>query len=350
MSDERKIIAVIKRAMPAVVSVIIEKKLQDLQKEMPHELYSFLPGKEHGQKFPTKLPKFLADSDGMVTVGNGSGFIVQSGGLILTNRHVVSDKNAQYVVILNDGRKLPAEILSRDPINDIAILKIKASKLPTLKLGNAARLELGQSVIAIGNALGLFRNTVSVGIISGLSRSISAKEDDKSPSQELRGLIQTDAAINVGNSGGPLVDLNGRVVGINAAIISGAQSIGFAIPVKAAERDLADLRKFGRIRTAYLGLRYIVLEEHMQIKMKTPVAYGAYVISESPHDPGVTPGSPAAEARLKDKDIVLEFSGKKVDTDHPIQDYLENKEPGDEAELLVLREGHRFRVKVILAE
>ena len=155
-------------------------------------------------------------------------------------------------------------------MNDVAILKIKTDGLPSLELGDATKLQLGQSVIAIGNALGIFRNTVSVGIVSGLSRSITAQAEPDAPPQEMRGLIQTDAAINPGNSGGPLVDAKGLVVGVNAAIVSGAQSIGFAIPVNAARRDLADIKKYGRIRRPLLGLRYMMIDDDMKEKMNLP--------------------------------------------------------------------------------
>jgi len=230
-----------------------------------------------------------------------------------------------------------------------------AGKLPILELGDATRLDLGQSVIAIGNALGVFKNTVSLGIISGLSRSVAAQADPDAPAQEMRGLIQTDAAINPGNSGGPLVDSDGRVVGVNAAIISGAQSISFAIPVNAARRDFSDIKKYGRIRRPLLGLRYLMIDEDVARRMHLPVTYGALVYRETEHDYAVVPDSPAAHAGLREKDIVLTFGNetmgiKKLDRDHPIQDFLENLNVGDEIELVVLRDGKEITTKVKLAE
>jgi S1-C subfamily serine protease len=286
----------------------------------------------------------------MVEVGGGSGCIVHAGGLILTNKHVVSDGLAAYSVILNDGRRFDAEILSRDPVNDVAILKIKATDLPSLNLGDATRLELGQSVIAIGNALGMFKNTVSLGIVSGLSRAITAQADPYSPMQELRGLIQTDAAINPGNSGGPLVDRDGNVVGVNAAIVSGAHSIGFAIPVNAVRRDIEDIKRYGRIRRPLLGLRYIMIDDKLKEKMKLPVSCGALVVNEGPRDPGVVPGSPAARSGIREKDIVLMIDGNKLDCDHPIQDFLEDREVGNVIQLRVLRGGKELNINVTLAE
>src|SRR5579864_1898787 len=268
--DDKRVIKTVKKVMPAVVSIAIAKHLEDLEKDLPKKLYPF-------------VPTSMVDGRGMVEIGGGSVFVVDPNGLILTNKHVISDPKAEYTVILNDERRFPAEILSRDPINDVAILKIKAERLPCLALGDASKLQLGQSLIAIGNALGIFKNTVSVGIVSGLSRAIAAQAEPDAPPQEMRGLIQTDAAINPGNSGGPLVDSDREVVGVNAAIISGAQSIGFAIPVNAARRDLEDIKKYGRIRRPLLGLRYVMIDDDLQKKMKLPMNYGALVLRESDH-------------------------------------------------------------------
>jgi len=334
--DDKRVIKTIKKVMPAVVSIAIAKHLEDLEKEMPKGLYQFTGS--------------MADKRGMVEVGGGSGFIVDANGLIMTNKHVISDAKAEYTVILNDGRRFAGEVLSRDPINDVAILKIKAAGLPCLKLGDATKLELGQSLIAIGNALGVFKNTVSLGIVSGLSRSITAQSEPDAPVQEMRGLIQTDAAINPGNSGGPLVDADGLVIGVNAAIVSGAQSIGFAIPVNAARRDLDDIRKFGRIRRPLLGVRYLMIDDNLKEKMNLPINYGALVVRESEHDFAVVPDSPAEKAGLKEKDIVLELNGKKLERDHPIQDFLENLNVGDEIELLILRGDVQSKVKATLTE
>jgi serine protease Do len=164
-------------------------------------------------------------------VGSGSGFIVSRDGLVVTNRHVVEDPNAEYSVILNDGKKLQAAILVRHAAYDLAVAKIKSDEqFNAVSLGNSDTIRSGQRVIAIGNALGEFQNTVSLGIISGLRRSIVASAGGGT-AEELTDLIQTDAAINPGNSGGPLLDLNGRAIGINTAVAQGAENIGFALPV-----------------------------------------------------------------------------------------------------------------------
>ena len=351
--DEKHVIKIIEKTMPAVVSIVIAKRLEDLEREMPAEHYPFMPGDPNGKKERNNKIKMLdamADDHHMVEIGGGSGCIVDPSGIVLTNKHVVDDIGAEYTVILNDGRRCSGTILSRDPVQDIALLKIDAEKVPFLKLGNALDLRLGQSVIAIGNALGIFKNTVSLGIVSGLSRSIAAQADPDSAPQEMRGLIQTDAAINPGNSGGPLVDGDGRVIGVNAAIVSGAQSIGFAIPINAAKRDLDDLKKYGRIRRPLLGLRYLMIDESLQKKMDLPVSYGAFVIRESENDAAVIAGSPAAKADLHEKDIVLTLNSQRLDADHPIQDFLENLNVGDVVALRILRDGKEITVNVTLEE
>jgi serine protease Do len=335
--DDKRVIKVIKKVMPSVVSIAIAERLTDLEKQFP-------------KGFNPTIPDGTADSRGMVQTGGGSGFIVAANGLILTNKHVVSEKKAEYTVILSDGRSFPATILSRDPINDVAILKIDAKGLPCVRLGDATQLQLGQSLIAIGNALGIFRNTVSVGIVSGLSRSITAQSEPDAPPQEMRGLIQTDAAINPGNSGGPIVDSDGLVVGVNAAIVSGAQSIGFAIPVNAARRDIDDIKKYGRIRRPLLGLRYTMIDKEFQKKMSLGVDYGALVMRETQHDDAVIIDSPAEKAGILENDVVLTFNGKKLDREHPIVDFLEESNVGDVVELSILRDGKEFLAKAVLEE
>lgn len=332
--------------MPAVVSIVISKSLESIEKEIPPEVLPFLPfGQPH-----LNIPEDEIDAHGMIKIGGGSGFIVDSDGIILTNKHVVIDPKAEYTVVANDDKKYKAEVLARDPVDDVAILKIKGKGLPVVELGESTNLDLGESVIAIGNALGIFKNTVSAGIISGLSRSIRAATAPMVPAQELRGLIQTDAAINPGNSGGPLVNLEGKAIGINAAIVFGAQNLGFAIPVNYAKRDLADLKKFGRIKRPLLGLRYLMVDENMKEKMKLPVDYGAMIAGQSPHTPAIIPGSPAHKAGLKERDIIIECDAEKITADHTIQDILEEKEVGDVLTLKVLRGKKNLALEVKLTE
>ncbi len=341
--------------MPAVVTIVISKKLEEIEKEVPPELWSFLPHTPDNKHID--IPKEAVDAHGMVKIGSGSGFIVDQSGIVITNKHVVADPQAEYVCLTNDGQKHKIEILARDPVDDVAIVKIKceAGRLPNIKqaavkLGDSGKLELGQPVLAIGNALGLFNNTVSSGIVSGLSRAISAAPDPKAPVQEMRGLIQTDTAINPGNSGGPLLNLKGEVIGINTAIVFGAQNLSFAIPINAAKRDLVDLKNEGRITRPLLGLRYVNIDSDLKEKMKLPVDYGAIVMGHPPVNEGVIPESPADRAGIQNKDIILECNGAKLTVEKTLQDILGEKDVGDVLNMKVLRGRREFVAKVVLAE
>jgi serine protease Do len=286
----------------------------------------------------------------MVLIGSGSGFFAAEDGTILTNRHVIQDKDAEYTVIWRDKR-YPCEIIARDPINDVAILRIDERETPTVQLGDSARLELGETVIAIGNALGDFSNTVSAGIISGLSRYVFAAGEASHKHQELRGLIQTDAAINPGNSGGPLVNLHSEAIAINTAVVSGAENIGFAIPINHAKRDLADLAAHGRIRKPFIGIRYIVLNENIQARYNLPIGYGAYVLREAGFsDRGIVPGSPAEEAGIREGDIILECDGAPITAERTLQDALEGRNVGDAITVKVRRGASEFESKIKLSE
>ncbi len=216
--------------MPAVVSIIVSENIS----EFPQKLIS--------QKDRKKLKK-IANHDGDIEIGGGSGFIIDKTGVILTNKHIISDPDADYTIITSDGAKHKAKILEGKKDNDIAILKIFKSrkKIFAVKLGNSDKIQLGETVLAFGNAYG-FKNTVSEGIVSGLSRTISAKTEFDLPARKMRHLIQTDAAINPGNSGGPLVNTKGEVIGINTVSLINAESIGLAIPINFAKKDLMKLR------------------------------------------------------------------------------------------------------------
>src|SRR3989344_1451452 len=243
---ERKITEAAQKVLPAVVSITIAKDIKDITRDLPLEFFS-LP---HYQEFlEHEIEHAPKDDQGRIKVGGGSGFFVSGNGLILTNRHVVMDQYATYTVAASGDKKYEALVQAKDPINDVAILKIKSGdKVPAIKMGSTGNIKLGQTVIAVGNALGEFQNTVSTGVVSGLSRFISASSDMMGHQERLRGLIQTDAAINPGNSGGPLVNLDGEAIGINVAVVFGAQNIGFAIPIEKAEKDLEEIKKYGRIR------------------------------------------------------------------------------------------------------
>jgi len=336
-----KITKIIKKSLPAVVSIIATKSLREVEKELPAEVFPLMP---FGMP-DLQIPEEKINVRGMIEVGSGSGFIVDPTGIILTNKHVIADPEAEYEVLTSTGKKYRAEILARDPIDDVAILKIPAIKLPVLKLGNSDKVDLGESVLAIGNALGLFQNTVSKGIISGLLRSISPNDEE-----QLRGLLQTDAAINPGNSGGPLLNFKGEVVGINAAIISGAQNIGFAIPINSAKKDLKDLQEFGKVRRPLLGIRYINIDKNLQEKLNLPVDFGAIIIGKKGTHESVLKGTPAHKAGLKENDIIVECNGQKINTTKTIQDILETMTVGDNMKVKILRNGKSLEIDIKLSE
>ena len=347
MKTHSPLIAIIKKAMPAVVSITISKDVKELEKELSAQQF---PGTSSvGADQPHISPEDI-DGHGMVKIGGGSGFIVDASGVILTNRHVISEPNAQYAVVTDDNETYEAEIIARDPINDVAILKIKADNLYALPLGDSSHIELGQDVLTIGNALGMFKNTVSRGIVSGVSRHIPAQIEPGAKTEELRGLIQTDAAINPGNSGGPLLNMEGEVVGINTAIIFGAQNIGFAIPINAAKKDLEDLKEFGRIRKPLLGVKYIILNDALQRHFKLDVDYGALVIRQDPYDQAVVPNSPADKAGILEHDIILECNNEKITRDVTLQDMLNNFEVGDSLVLKIFRGGKNVETTLKLVE
>lgn len=350
--EENKIIKIIEKTLPAVVSIIITEHLEMIQKNFYPEIVPFIPKNKYGKlKIPKNSIYNKTDTKNKnLEINSGSGFIVDKNGLILTNKHIVEyDHNTEYTVITNDNKKYPAKILSRDPLNDVAILKIEAQNLKTIPLGDSSKIKLGQTVIAIGNALGIFKNTISKGIVSGLLRSIYAAGDKNTESQELRGLIQTDAAINPGNSGGPLIDLNGKAIGINSAMVSGAENIGFAIPINAAKKDLEDIKKYGKIKKPFLGIRYLTINDKIKSDLNLPFNYGALIISEN-FRPAIIENSPAQKAGLKEKDIILECDNKKINENYTILDMLEQKKVGDLINFLVWRNNKKINIIVKLEE
>ncbi|MBI2446746.1 MAG: trypsin-like peptidase domain-containing protein [Parcubacteria group bacterium] len=350
MPEKSPIVKVVKKCAPAVVSIIIAKNLPKLE-NFP-DFSPFLPFNFDPKELYKQIPPEMFDEHGRVKIGGGSGFFISEDGFVLTNKHVVVDPKADYTVVGSGGKKYHAKVVARDPINDIAILKIEGKNLPYIELGDSTNLDLGQTAIAIGNALGQFQNTISSGIISGLSRHITAQAGVDGQQQELRGVIQTDAAINPGNSGGPLVDINGKAIGINSAVVFGAQNIGFAIPVNAAKKALADIKKYGRIRAPFLGLRYILIDPVLKMRHNLPVDYGAMVVPEAtPGDYGVLPASPAEKAGVLEHDIILEVDAKKITKDLPLSDVIQNHEVGDKLRLKILRRGGKeIDATVVLEE
>jgi len=298
LNEESRIIGIVKRIAPAVVQVT-----------------SYKSGSKEG----------LA-----------SGFIVSPNGEILTNNHVVSDSN-KLLVTLADGRELEAKSLGGDPLIDVAIIKVNATGLPTAPLGDSDSLQVGQAAIAIGNPYG-FERTVTVGVVSALGRSIPGG------GASLSNLIQTDAKIYPGNSGGPLLNSSGQVIGVNTAVVGGEVGVlGFAIPINTARRAMNDVRTVGHVRAPWMGISYGDITDEIAQVFKLPVKEGVLVA-------GVENGGPAAIAGIQKGDIIVEVDGKKITDGGDLQRVLQSKNVGDKVAVTIYRDGKRRSIDVTLQE
>ena len=347
---ENAVISAVEAASESVVSIVITKDLPIIERcaydpfgNLPPEFRQFFGG---GGGFTQPCDTGKTEEK---EVGGGSGFVISADGMILTNKHVISDEDANYTVLTNDGEKYDAEVLARDPIQDIAIIKIEspAGGLQVAKLGDSDSIRLGQTAIAIGNALAEFRNTVSVGVISGLARNITARGGDSV--EKIEDLIQTDAAINPGNSGGPLLNLRGEVIGINTAVAENAQGIGFAIPINYAKRAIESVKTLGRIAVPYIGVRYLAITPEVAESQDLPVEHGALVRGGS-DGPAIVADSPAAKAGLLVEDIILEINGQKIDKDQSLISLVQKYNVGETVTLTILRAGETLEIQVTLGE
>jgi len=336
-TQEQKIIDAVKSVSPAVVSIVITKDV---------------PVLEQFQAGPFSFEIRQGGTEKQ-EVGGGSGFIVSLDGMVITNKHVVLDETADYTVFTTSGASFPARVLAKDPVQDLAILKIDqesvidqggdftAKPFPFAELGDSDALQIGQTVIAIGNALGEFRNTVSVGVISGLGRTITASGGNFV--ETIADVIQTDAAINKGNSGGPLLNLAGEVVGINTATVLDAQNIGFAIPADKAKRGLEQVKSLGKIVYPFLGIEYRLVNKTVQQEQNLPVDYGVLVRD-------VVAESSAAKAGVLAGDIILEFNGERISQENSLADIIQKYDPGDAVVLKVLRNKQEKILNATLGE
>jgi serine protease Do len=285
--------------------------------------------------------------------GAGTGMVLTTDGLILTNRHVVDDASATYTVVMSDGKTYPATVVSRDSKNDVAFVRVEAKDLAPVTLGDSGSLKVGQQVVAIGNALGQFQNSVTEGIISGVSRGITAGSGSGmgGSAEELSNLLQTDAAINSGNSGGPLVDLDGQVIGMNTAVAgSGAQNIGFAIPINDIKPLIDSVKTKGRIVRAYLGVRYVSLTKQVATLNNLTVTDGAWVQAAGDANPGVVGGSPADKAGVQEGDIITKINDDKIDATHSLQSLIGKYKTGDKIKLTVIRDGNTTTLEATLED
>lgn len=273
----------------------------------------------------------------------GTGFIVSEDGLVVTNKHVVQNDSVSYTVITKDGDEYAAQEISKDPSNDIAILRIDANNLKPVTLGDSDTLRVGQFAIAIGTALGEFRHTVTTGVVSGLGRGITAGSQFQGFVEQLDNVIQTDAAINPGNSGGPLLNSAGQVIGVNVAVAAGAENIGFAIPVNVLREGLEEFRRTGGFPArAYLGVGYQMIGE--QAATLNDVPQGAYVVE-------VISDSPAVDSDIKVGDIITRFDGVELSEEgSTLAEVITKRKPGDAVTLEVWRDGQTRTITVVLEE
>jgi len=343
VSREDQIVKVIESVSNSVVSVVATKDIPIIEE---YYINPFGDDPLFGQFFQEfQVPQYRQKGTEKKQVSSGTGFFVSNDGLVITNKHVVEDKEAEYTIIINDGSRFNAKVLARDPFQDVAILKVEGSNFKSLSIGDSDKIKIGQTVIAIGNALGEFQNTVSTGIISGLNRNVTLDTGE-----ELQGLIQTDAAINRGNSGGPLVNLAGEVIGINTAMAQSAENIGFALPINIAKRDVEDAKQYSEIKYPYMGIRYQMVTSGTKEKYKLPVDYGLVLVKGTNGEAAVFKDSPADKAGLKEGDIILEYNGTKLLKVNTFSMMLSKNRVGDKINLKIWRDAKEINVEVVLAE
>ena len=323
LTEESVVIEVAESVSPSVVTVTVETPARRILQ------FNLFGG--FSQRYEGGTPQDI-----------GSGFVVSKDGLIITNKHVVTDETAKYKVVTKDDKEYEVKQISRDPANDIAILKIDADNLTPIELGESSNLKVGQFVIAIGTALGEFRHTVTTGVISGLGRGITTGSVFEGYVERLDNVIQTDAAINPGNSGGPLLNSAGQVIGINVAVAQGAQNIGFAIPIDVVKESLRTLQATGKFAAKpYLGVGFQMVTKQAAVLNNVP--QGAYVVN-------LISGSPAELAGVKVDDIITKIDGQELTDKNTLADVISKKQVGDIITLEVWRSGQTKTLQVTLSE
>lgn len=312
VQEENAVISVVEKASPSVVAIGAK------------------------QRIPERFSPFSTPRSRDQTIGTG--FIVSDKGVVVTNRHVVDNTQLNYSVVTKDGKKLTITKIYRDPNLDLALLKVEGSSLGALELGDSSKLKVGQTVIAIGNALGEFSNTVTTGVVSGLGRAVTAG-DPFTGFEKLEDLIQTDAAINPGNSGGPLLNSAGQVVGVNVATTEGAQNIGFAIPINSVKALAEEFISTGTITRAFLGIRYSLITRDKAVLYDLPV--GAYIEE-------VVSGSPADKSDLREGDVITKINGAQINEDTQVADIISKSGIGSTVEMEVWREEQTLKLNATL--
>jgi len=329
LNEESVVIEVAEKVSPSVVTIGISKTQAVIEfPQSPFELFFGNP------QFGTQEEQIEQDI--------ASGFIITEDGLIVTNKHVVSDTQAKYRVITKDDKTYEVQKIYRDPANDIAILKIETSGLNLVELGDSANLKVGQFVIAIGTALGEFRHTVTTGVISGLGRGITAGSPLEGYVEELDNVIQTDAAINPGNSGGPLLNSAGQVIGINVAVAAQGQNIGFALPINIVKESIDNFNQTGQFSRPFLGIRYQMISREAALMNEVPE--GAYIAE-------VILDSPAEEAGIKAGDIITHLDNQRLaEVEGGLATVIAKKKVGDSLSITLWRDGEEIKTSAVLIE
>ena len=328
IEDQEATIAVVEQVTPAVVSIFIEKE----------------------------YPQYDAYSDtGEVTyeyerVGGGTGFFATPDGIIVTNKHVVSDSDARYIVVTSDGTEYDATVLAKDVFLDVAFVKVEGTGFPTLSFGDSDGVRIGETVLAIGNALSQYQNSVTKGIISGVDRTIVASSG-YGEREVIEEALQTDAPISEGNSGGPLINLYGKVLGVNTAVSLQGQSLGFAVPINAVKPLLEDVVAYGKIVRPWLGVRYVMIDDDVVEEFGLTETQGALIVpEEAAQGQSVVSGSPAATAGLQGGDVIVSVSGIALDDETNLSKAINTFEPGQTVTLEVVRDGATQFIDVTLVE
>lgn len=331
LHEESNVINVVKEVSPSVITIAIKNPITSFDTSP----FSFFFGIE-----PSQEPDEEKEQEQYI----GTGFVIKKEGIIVTNKHVVNSQT-EYTVIDEKGNKYEVDKIYRDPSNDIAILSVKnvpAKGLPTISLGTSSNLQVGQSVIAIGTALGEFRNTVTTGVVSGLGRGITAGSAYEGFAERLDNVIQTDAAINPGNSGGPLLNARGQVIGVNTAVSSQGQNIGFAIPIDLVKDSLDNFNQTGQFTRPYLGVSYSIISKRAALLNEIP--QGALIQQ-------VIPDSSADDAQIKSGDIITKIDGSQInDTDATLAVLISKKKVGDTITVTIFRDGEAKDIQVTLKE
>ncbi len=326
LDDQEATVRAIQKVIPAVVSIVV----YDWE-----NFYALTPAGQEVQKYRQQKME-------------GTGFLISSDGFILTNKHVINgadEKTAEYRITLNSGKKYYAQFIGMDPFDDLAVLKIFDKDLPFVELGDSDKLSIGSTVIAIGNVLGKYENSATKGIVSALGRSLTANDQAGKP-EDLNNIIQTDATINLGNSGGPLIDLNGDVIGVNTAVEQSGTAIGFAIPINDVRPVINSIRAIGRIARPRLGVRYVMLDSEIAAERDLTRDKGALLISSENDEPSILPDSPAFKAGLADGDIIFEINAIKIEEKNTLSSVVQKYKPRDKIGLKIQR-GDKVIIRVV---